>query len=178
VRPDDLTLAAVPVQVAIAACLIGGLHFPPLWLAVAPLAFTLMALNALDGSLARATGTGSTRGTVLNEITDRIGDLLIVGAGFIVAPFPIAAAAIVAVSASEIISLIGWAATGERVFTGPMGKPDRAACLGVGATLSVLWAPALTLTFAVIAVGASAGAVMRARRAFAHATAIDAGTLR
>ncbi len=178
VQPDHLTLTAIPVQLTMAACLVAGLRAPVLWLAVPPLALILMALNALDGSLARETQAGSVRGAALNEMVDRIGDLLVLGAGFFVAPVPIAVAAFAAVAASEMVSLIGWATTGQRVLTGMMGKPDRAGCLGAGAALAIIWAPMLTATFAVIAAGALTRLFTRSRDVLAGATAVDTEGLR
>ena len=175
VHPDAVTVAALPVQVAMAAALVAGTVHPAVWIAVAPLALLLMALNALDGSLARATGQSSTRGAVLNELIDRGGDLVVLSAGFFVAPTWIAFAAFAAVAASEIVAAVGWATTGERIFTGPMGKPDRAAVLAAGATVAIIWFPALPLAFAVVAIGAAASALVRTRSAFARATAIDRG---
>jgi hypothetical protein len=79
------------------------------------------------------------------------------------------------VAASEIVAAVGWATTGERIFTGPMGKPDRAAVLAAGATVAIVWFPALPLAFAVVAIGATASALVRTRSAFARATDIDGG---
>ena len=178
VHADAVTAAALPVQVAMFATLVAGTLHSAVWIAVAPLALLLMALNALDGSLARATGAYSARGAVFNELTDRGGDLIVLTAGFFVAPMWIAFAAFAAVAASEMVAVVGWATTGERIFTGPMGKPDRAAVLAAGAMIAVIWSPALPLSFALIAIGAAVGAVVRTRSAFARAMDIDSGARR
>ena len=173
VHPDAVTVAAVPVQLAMAIALVAGIRHPWAWLTVVPLAVVLMAVNALDGSLARATRTHSVRGAVLNELVDRGGDLIILGAGFLVVPTAIAFAAFASVAVSELAALVGWASTGERTFAGPMGKPDRDAAVAVGASTAVFWAPSLAASFLVIAVGASVGATVRIRQALARAGAID-----
>ena len=176
VNPDHVTLAAVPVEVAVAAALIGGTTYAAVWLLVPPLALVWMGLNALDGSLARTTNTSTAHGAVLNEFVDRGGDLLVLGAGFLIAPVAIAATALAAVAASEIAAAVGWAVTGERHFSGPMGKPDRAAILAVGATVAVLWTPALTLAYLAIALGAGAGVLIRSRHVLLAAHRADRET--
>ena len=90
VNPNSVTLAAIPVEIAVAVALIGGMAHAAVWLLVPPLALVWMALNALDGSLARTTNTSTVRGAVLNEFVDRGGDLLMLGAGFLIAPVAIA----------------------------------------------------------------------------------------
>ena len=176
VNPDRVTLAAVPVEIAVATALIGGMAHAAVWLLVPPLALVWMSLNALDGSLARKTNTSTAHGAVLNEFVDRGGDLLVLGAGFLIAPPAIAATALAAVAASEIAAAVGWAATGERHFPGPMGKPDRAAILAVGTAVAVLWTPAVTLAYLAIAVGAGAGVLIRSRHVLVAAHRADGET--
>ena len=176
VNPDRVTLAAVPVEIAVAAALIGGMAHAAVWLLVPPLTLVWMSLNALDGSLARSTNTSTDHGAVLNEFVDRGGDLLVLGAGFLIAPVAIAATALAAVGASEIASAIGWAVSGQRQFPGPMGKPDRAAILAIGATVAVLWAPALTMAYLTIALGAVASVLIRSRHVLAAADRADSET--
>jgi CDP-diacylglycerol--glycerol-3-phosphate 3-phosphatidyltransferase len=173
VRADAVTLWAIPVQVAMATTIaVGALH-SGVWIAVAPLAFVLLAVNALDGSLARASGTSTVRGAVLNELVDRFGDLALVGAVFVVAPMWIAVAALAAVAGGELVAAIGWAVTGERTFAGPMGKPDRVVTIAVGATFAVVWGPAIVIAAAAIAVGSAVGVIVRMRTILARARAID-----
>ena len=163
VSPTKVTLAAIPTEFAVAACLVLGARMPIVLLAVPPLTLVWMGLNALDGSLARSNGTSSASGAALNELVDRLGDLVVVGTVFVLAPIPISAAVAVGVLGSELVALIGWATTGLRRFDGPMGKPDRAATLAVGVTLAVLWGPALTIAFAVIGMGSFAAIAVRTK---------------
>ncbi|MGI9643652.1 MAG: CDP-alcohol phosphatidyltransferase family protein [Acidimicrobiia bacterium] len=175
VSPTTVTLAAVPVELTVAACLVIGVRAPFVLLLVPVLAVAWMALNALDGSLARATGGVTSVGTVLNELVDRFGDLVVVSVAFIVAPLPVAAGLGVAILSSELVAAIGWATTGHRHFRGPMGKPDRAAVLAVGSLAAIIWPGALTVAFVVIGVGAAIGLGVRTRAVIDVAHAIDVG---
>ncbi len=123
-----------------------------------------MALNALDGSLARETGGVTHRGTFLNEVADRAGDFFVLAAGFWVVPLPVAAAAAGLVLAMELVGALGWAITGARILDGPMAKPDRAIAIGAGAAVASVYAVALPAAYAVVAVGAGLGAAVRAHR--------------
>jgi phosphatidylglycerophosphate synthase len=175
VSPTTVTLAAIPVEIAVAICLVIGARTPSALLLVPVLTVAWMALNALDGSLARTTGGVTSVGTVLNELVDRFGDLAVVWVAFIVAPPPVAATVGLAILTSELVAAIGWAATGHRHFRGPMGKPDRAAVVAVGSLAAIIWPVALTVAFVVIGVGAAIGVGVRTRAVIDVAHAIDAG---
>ena len=172
--PNTVTLAAIPVEIAVAVCLVVGTSSPAVLALVPVLCVVWMGLNALDGSLARSSGRSSTMGAVLNELVDRAGDLAIIGAAFVVAPPPIGALVAVTVLTTELIAAVGWATTGRRDFPGPMGKPDRAAVVAIGAVVAIVWPPALPYAFVVIAIGAGIGAAMRLRSLLRHAHRLDA----
>ncbi|RRH88309.1 CDP-alcohol phosphatidyltransferase family protein [Mesorhizobium tamadayense] len=109
--------------------------------------FLRMALNAIDGMLAREHGQASTLGMYLNEICDVVSDLALIlpfaafaqfGAWGVVA-FAIAAAL------SEFAGVLGIAAGIGRNYAGPFGKSDRALALGAVAVLTAagLWPAAI-----------------------------------
>jgi CDP-diacylglycerol--glycerol-3-phosphate 3-phosphatidyltransferase len=173
VDPSAITLAAIPVEVAAVAALVLGVHVPLTYLLVPPLVIAWMGLNAIDGSVARSTNRSTASGAVLNEFVDRFGDVLVIGAALIVVPGPIAVMVAVGMLTSELVAAIGWAITGRRVFLGPMGKPDRAASLAVGAVAALFWQPALTIAFTVIGIGSLMGAVNRSRHAYVAAGKLD-----
>ena len=96
-----------------------------------------MALNAIDGMLAREHGMQSALGGLLNELGDVISDIAIY------LPFAlIAGLSPVAVSATVVLAVLGEM-TGitavqigaTRRYDGPMGKSDRAFAFGLLATL-------------------------------------------
>jgi phosphatidylglycerophosphate synthase len=163
ISPTTVTVVAVPVELAAVAAILFGHSTPALLILVPVLVVAWMALNAIDGSLARSTGAATPRGAALNELVDRFGDLLLIGAAFIIAPPSVAGIVAVGILGSELASAIEWAITGRRVFAGPMGKPDRAATIGAGAVLALLWQPGLVVAFATIAAGSAVAMVVRVR---------------
>src|SRR5262245_44562355 len=75
VTPNVVTVAALAGSVAVGAALPFG-RTRPAWLALLPVWLAVrMALNALDGMMARELGMASRRGAVLNEMGDVLGDL-------------------------------------------------------------------------------------------------------
>lgn len=105
---------------------------PRVLLLLAPVLFLRMALNAIDGMLAREFGFESRSGAILNELGDVISDTalylpLALGWGF--SPILITLVVIAAVIC-EMTGVLGLAA-GSRRHEGPMGKSDRAFIFGL-----------------------------------------------
>lgn len=98
-----------------------------------------MALNALDGMMARRYNQISKKGEMLNEVGDIVSDL------FVFLPLlkfqPESIYLVVLFIASSIINefagVMGKIVAGERRYEGPMGKSDRAFLLGVYGLLSL-----------------------------------------
>lgn len=137
VHPDRVTDAGTALGLAGGAALAAGTVAPVAWFAVLPLQVARLAANAIDGRLARTTGASSAGGAVRNELSDRLGDLALLGGLAVVTPAA-GATALVAVLLSEWAATLGWAVTGERRFVGPGGKPDRAVLVGLAAALAPL----------------------------------------
>lgn len=155
VTPNRLTLAAIPLILTTGLVLVLGSVARPAWLAAPALLLALMGVNALDGELARRGGWSSPVGAALNELVDRLGDVVILSAGFAFAPAPIVVLALVAVSAAETVALVGWGVSGVRGLVGVMGKPDRALIVGVGAAAAAVVGPTpLAVAYGIIAAGA------------------------
>ncbi|HVO90359.1 MAG TPA: CDP-alcohol phosphatidyltransferase family protein [Casimicrobiaceae bacterium] len=98
----------------------------PLWL------FLRMALNAIDGMLAREFGQKSALGAYLNELSDVISDAALYLPFARVAPFDLAGVGAVAFAAavSEMAGALGPMVGAPRRYDGPMGKSDRAFVFG------------------------------------------------
>ena len=144
-RPLVRQLAAISVtanQVTLIACLLSILLgvvlalFPtfsslffliPIWL------FLRMALNAIDGMLAREFNQKSRLGGYLNEITDVVSDAALYLPFAFVAPFDgIQISSIIWLAAlSELCGILGQVQGKTRHYDGPMGKSDRAFVFGV-----------------------------------------------
>ncbi|MBC9252988.1 CDP-alcohol phosphatidyltransferase [Pseudomonas alcaligenes] len=132
VTANQVTLAAGLVSVLLGGLLaLGSSH---VWLfALLPLWMLLrMALNAVDGMLAREFGQQSKLGAYLNELCDVIADsalylpfALLPG----VSPLLVVLVVLLAVI-SEYAGVLGPMIGATRRYDGPMGKSDRAFCFG------------------------------------------------
>lgn len=131
VRADVLSGLGVLAALAGAGLLLWG---PPESLALlAPIALARLACNALDGMVARATGQASGRGYVVNELSDRAADVVLLGAlglGSGADPW-LGGLALVFTLLSSHLAVAAHAAGGRRLVGGPMGKAERMAVLGL-----------------------------------------------
>jgi len=132
VRANQVTLAAIGLSAATGVTLLVG-NRTAWFFWLPPVLLTRMALNALDGILAREFGQATRLGVFLNELGDVISDVFLIlpfahVPGF--SPFWIW---IVAVSAviSEMAGVVAVMAGANRSYDGPMSKSDRAAVLAV-----------------------------------------------
>jgi phosphatidylglycerophosphate synthase len=121
-------------------------------LIVAPLfCYLRLWFNMLDGLVAIAAGKASRRGEILNDLPDRISDIVIfVGVAHCGLMNPLIGywAAIFAVLTSYV-GLFGQALGVQRQFSGIMSKPWRMVALHVGAWLTFFLAPR-SATFTVL----------------------------
>lgn len=164
VSPDRLSLLAVLVSVLAGTALaLGGyLERPLLWLTVPPLCVTRLALNALDGQIARRSGKARPFGTALNEMTDRMSDAAILAGASTVVPGPLVASTVALAFLTSLTGVLGFEVVGRRLTGGPMGKADRVAVLS-GAVLVAQFAGSfwLIVGVSIIAVGCVATIVLR-----------------
>lgn len=132
VTANQVTVAAAFASVALGLFLMAAAS--PAWFLLVPLwLFLRMALNAVDGMLAREHGQKSPLGGYLNEITDVVSDAALYAPFALVAPFSAAwiGAAIFLAALTEFAGVLGVAHGNGRRYEGPMGKSDRAAVFGV-----------------------------------------------
>lgn len=136
VTANQVTVAAAVLSVvaAIALALLAGSRAS---LVIMPLVlFLRMALNAIDGMLAREHGQKSRLGAILNETGDVVSDgalyLALVPA---LAPYAASALPIVGfvfgAVLTEFVGVLGPSVGSPRAYDGPMGKSDRAAAIGL-----------------------------------------------
>ncbi len=131
VLPDHLTLAAVHVSMAAGFLATVGLMGAGALLLVAPALYGVrLALNAMDGMLAREHGLGTARGAAINEIGDAVADLVAYLPFALLLPRQGPAIALV-LTVSLVAELAAIAGGPPRSNAGPLGKSDRA--LGFGA---------------------------------------------
>jgi CDP-diacylglycerol--glycerol-3-phosphate 3-phosphatidyltransferase len=132
VSANQVTLFACAVSVALGLTLYLA-PLPPAAFALLPLwLFLRMALNALDGMLARDFGQRSALGAYLNELTDVIADAaLYLPFAALVGFDPLWIGALVLAAAlSEMAGVLGQAVGASRRYDGPFGKSDRAVLFG------------------------------------------------
>lgn len=100
-----------------------------------------MALNALDGMMARRYSMQSKLGEVLNELGDVVSDVCLffpfVRLDFI-HPYGLFSFILLSVI-NEFAGLLGKVVGGERRYEGPMGKSDRALLWGLICLLLYFW---------------------------------------
>ena len=189
-RPAVQRLARAGVtanQVTVAACVVSvtlGLWLffaaPGRWaFALLPLWMLLrMALNAVDGMLAREFGQQSRLGAYLNELCDVIADAALYLSLLSVPGVRPEALWLLAWAAalSEYAGVLGLMVGASRRYDGPMGKSDRAFVIGVlGLLLAFGWAGA-TVVSAVAALAAllcGMTVVRRVRQGLKEAAAIS-----
>lgn len=136
VTANQVTIAAAVGSVAVGLVIaaVPGVRvlflLLPVWLALR------MALNAIDGMLAREFGQASRLGAYLNETGDVISDAALLAPFAFVAPFGAVATGVVIFLAvlTEFVGVLG----SVRRYDGPMGKSDRALVAGaLGAWIGI-----------------------------------------
>lgn len=137
---NQLTLLAM-----LASLLLGGLLIrfpqPRLFIALPVFLFIRMALNAIDGMLAREFNQQSTLGAILNEVADIISDAaLYLAFAFLAGVSAWLVVLVVLLSwLTEFCGVMTQTLTGRRDYRGPLGKSDRAFIFGVLGLLIALW---------------------------------------
>ncbi|MCL4117510.1 UNVERIFIED_CONTAM: hypothetical protein GTU68_015578 [Idotea baltica] len=104
------------------------------WWGVLPIVlFIRMALNAIDGMLAREHNMTSSLGLVLNEVCDLISDAAIYLSFIAITGFNAYAlfGFVLLAWLSEVIAILSVQITQNRANQGPLGKSDRAFLFGV-----------------------------------------------
>ncbi|MCI2246789.1 CDP-alcohol phosphatidyltransferase family protein [Xanthomonas sp. PPL568] len=150
VTANQVTVAAALLSLLLAAVVYAQGATQPLWYALLPVWMLLrMALNAVDGMLAREFGQQSRLGAYLNELSDVVADAALylsllgvsgVGAGWLW---------LMALTAAmtEYAGVLGLMVGASRRYDGPMGKSDRAFVVGLlGLLLAGGWIGAATVT--------------------------------
>src|SRR5512145_62948 len=128
ITPNQVTLAALALSAIEGALL---LAWPGAWLPLLLLPLVLflrLALNAIDGMIAREHDKATRSGKILNEIGDVLADafLYLPLMKMPSAPETLIALAVLAGIAAEFAGVLAEAIGGERRYDGPVGKSERA----------------------------------------------------
>ena len=133
VTPNQITIAAFVLSVAAGAGIAARPLDPRRLLLLPAVLLVRMALNALDGMLAREHDLATPLGAFLNELGDVLSDAALYLPLALVPGFPpvwIVAVVVLAI-VSEMAGVVAQALGASRRYDGPMGKSDRAFVFGV-----------------------------------------------
>jgi CDP-diacylglycerol--glycerol-3-phosphate 3-phosphatidyltransferase len=130
--PNGVTLAALGLSFAVGAAIAWRPDARWALLLLPPALFVRMALNALDGMMARELGMQSRRGAILNELGDVASDTalylpLALAPGV---PAALRVGVVLLAVISEMTGVVAVQVGATRRYDGPMGKSDRAFVFG------------------------------------------------
>lgn len=174
VTANQVTVAACATSVGLGATLAAAAQSGHLsWFLLLPIGLLLrMALNAIDGMLAREFAQSSTLGAYLNELCDMVSDAALY-LPFALLPDQSPALTILVILLANLAEMAGvlWIPpTSTRRNDGPMGKSDRALVFGVLGLLvgmGVAAAPLLSWVLAIVALLLVSTVANRVRRGIA-----------
>jgi phosphatidylglycerophosphate synthase len=143
VHPDVVSYGSIVASIAAGLCFWQSTSAPWLLLIAPIFCHVRLYLNMLDGMVALESGRASLRGEIVNELPDRVSDILIFagvahsGWG---SPIPAYWAALMALM-TAYVGVLGQAVGARREYGGLMSKPWRMVWLHLGAwtTLAFVW---------------------------------------
>ncbi|MES2161611.1 MAG: CDP-alcohol phosphatidyltransferase family protein [Pseudomonadota bacterium] len=172
VTPNQITLATMLLSVAYGAALAMQPQLTGLWAGLAGFLLLRMALNAIDGMLANATGQKTRLGTLLNEICDQVSDVALYLPFMLVLHAPLVMLAVAAALLAEFAGVLALSVGAARRFDGPMGKSDRAFWFGLlGLMIAFNAAPLLLHGVLALVIALSAWTVVNRLRQALRASA-------
>jgi CDP-diacylglycerol---glycerol-3-phosphate 3-phosphatidyltransferase len=157
ISPNQVTTSAILLSGMTGLALVQSTQIANPWLPTTqqvlcslPIALLVrMALNAIDGMLAREHGQKSALGCILNEMGDVISDVALYLPFALIAGVsaPLIVGIVIFAIASEMVGVLGYEISHKRHYEGPMGKSDRAFVFGaIGLILGLGVAPTQWLT--------------------------------
>lgn len=175
ISANAVTVAALLASAAYGGwlALCPGSRWP--WLLLPAFLLSRMALNAIDGMLAREYAQQSQLGAVLNEGGDVVADAALYAPFALLPGAPAGLVLLVVFLAvlSEFVGVLGQVVGGGRRYDGPCGKSDRAVAFGALALLlglGVPVGPALPYVFGGLALLLAYTVANRVRQALRAAT--------
>jgi CDP-diacylglycerol--glycerol-3-phosphate 3-phosphatidyltransferase len=174
VTANQVTLAAASGSVLLGLLLSFEAWLRPLFLLLPVWLFVRMALNAIDGMLAREFGQKSKLGAYLNELCDVVSDAALTLPFCFVPPFgpPWVVLVVLLAMLAEYAGVMGPLVGAARRYDGPLGKSDRAfvfGALGLWVGLSFLPLPSwLSLVMPLLAILLAVTIWNRVRRGIAQ----------
>lgn len=158
VTANQVTLAAAALSLLVALLVSSAAPARPLLYLLLPVWMLLrMALNAVDGMLAREFGQQSPLGAYLNELCDVVADAALYLCLLTVPGVhaPLLWTMVLLALLTEYAGVLGVMVGGGRRYEGPMGKSDRAFLVGLaGLLLAPGWIDGRAVDIAAILVAA------------------------
>jgi CDP-diacylglycerol--glycerol-3-phosphate 3-phosphatidyltransferase len=144
VTANQITVLAMLLSFAVGATIYFS-RSPRVLLLLPLVLFLRMALNAIDGMLAREHNQKTPLGAILNELGDVFSDAALYLPLALIPPFdPVAMVLIVILAViTEMTGVLGVPIGASRRYDGPMGKSDRAFVFGAMGLLLGLNVPIL-----------------------------------
>lgn len=143
VHPNAVSYTSVVAAAGAGVCFWQAGGVPELLIPAVGLCYVRLWCNMLDGMVALASGKASPVGEIVNELPDRVSDIVIfIGVGHSGLCHPLAAYWVVVFALlTAYVGTLGQAVGAGREFRGVMAKPWRMVALHVGAwvTLALLW---------------------------------------
>jgi phosphatidylglycerophosphate synthase len=145
IHPDSISYLSIVASTLAGFCFWRSAASPMLLIVAPLLCYVRLWLNMLDGMVALASHQASARGEILNDLPDRVSDVIVfagVAHSGLASPSSGYWAAILALL-TAYVGMFGQAVGAHREFSGVMSKPWRMVALHGGA-----WSAALSLQLA------------------------------
>ena len=143
IHPDVISCGSIIASLLAAVSFWQSGRWTGLLIAAPPFCYLRLWMNMLDGMVALASGKASPRGEIVNELPDRISDVLIfAGVAHSGLCHPLSGYwAMILALLTAYVGTLGQAAGAQREFSGVMSKPWRMLTLHAGAwiTLAIIW---------------------------------------
>ena len=132
VSANQVTVAALLLSLAAGGLLVRAAEYPALFLLLPPAMLLRMALNAVDGMLAREHGMKTALGAFLNELGDVVSDAALYLPFALIGGIrpALVVGVTLAAAVSEMAGVAAFQVGASRRYDGPMGKSDRALLFG------------------------------------------------
>ncbi|KAB8312154.1 CDP-alcohol phosphatidyltransferase family protein [Erwinia endophytica] len=155
VSANQVTLLAMLTSILLGGVLI-VFPMPILFVSLPLFLFFRMALNAIDGMLAREFNQQSISGAILNETGDIISDAALYLAFAFLPGISLWLVVLVVLLAwlTEFCGIIAQTLTGIRSYRGPLGKSDRAFIFGALGLAIALWPQYMSVANIVFSISA------------------------
>ena len=138
ISPDVISYLSIVAALGAAICFWRSMQDPWLLIVAPLLCYLRLWFNMLDGMVALAAGKASARGEIINDLPDRISDVIIFAgvahSGWMYPAIGYWAAILALITA--YVGLFGQAIGAGRQFGGIMSKPWRMVVLGIGAWIT------------------------------------------